>query len=136
MSASVEFSGLDELYAALRALPEEFRQQADPVVAESASRAASAVQRAYDATFQRRTGDLTKNVRAERGGPLTHVVINTAPHAHLLEYGTATRTTHGTGANRGRITGRPVFIPTVTRERLSMVERLKDVVRGLGAEVS
>jgi hypothetical protein len=135
MSADVTFIGLDEFYKELAALPETWKAAATEAARGTADLMAREVRQAYAAQFKMHTGNLVNDIRVEQIGPLTFIVVNRAPEAHLLEFGTAMRTLHSSGASRGRITAHPVFIPLALKYRRQLLERLKVICEASGAQV-
>jgi hypothetical protein len=134
--ASLTLDGLEELRRELAALPTTWRAAAEEVVRGTAEEMARDVRAAYNQRWKEHTGNLTKDIRVEKVGPISYVVVNRARHAHLLEFGTVTRYRHDTGANRGRIDGRPVFIPLAVKYRRRMFERLKALLQSYGLTVT
>jgi hypothetical protein len=117
--------GIDELRRALRALPAELRGESAHIVEARANGAAVAVRANYGAHAY--TGHLQESVVVEHTPTqfgAAAVVRARAPHAHLFEFGTATRRTVK-GWNRGVMPAAPpihAFIPVVMRERRAMYE--------------
>lgn len=129
------FEGLDDLKAALRALPSELAGDASGIVMGAANGAESDVESAYP----ERTGNLKKGLKVETvsAGPYGAGarLINRSPHAYIFENGTQARHTD-IGANRGSMPPGNVFIPAVIRRRRSMYERLKGLLESKGLQVS
>lgn len=123
----IVWDGLEDLKAALRALPAELAADASSIVTGAAQEAADAIRSAYPA----RTGNLKDHVLVTGVSAGTYgagaVVKNTAKHAWIFENGTQARHT-SLGANRGSMPPGHVFIPTVIRKRREMYERLKAVL--------
>ena len=131
----VVWSGLEELRAALRALPADLAAEAGHIVTGAANAAAAEIRRSYPV----HSGNLRDHlvVRPAEGGPFGAgaVVVNTARHAYLFEVGTATRHTD-LGWNRGRMPPARVFIPTSRRWRRKMYGELAAVVERHGLRVT
>lgn len=127
------WSGLDDLRAALRALPAELHGEAAHIVEAAGNAAAFEVKAAYGR--HRRTGNLQDHVKVERlpTGPfgVAVVVKSTARHAHLFERGTQARHT-AIGANRGTMPPGNVFIPAVIKHRRRMYDELAALLRRVG----
>jgi hypothetical protein len=135
------FSGLEELKAQLRALPEDLADEASVIVQEHAQTAAAAVRAVY--ASHRDGGDLTEGVVVEintwgRFG--TSVVVRSkAKHAWLFDHGSQARhyiTRHGVQHLTGRMPARPTFIPTMMRFRRAMYVALADMLRAHGLIVT
>lgn len=126
MAASAGFSGMQELIAGLGQLSATVQAEAGDIVLGAAVTMSSDVKREYGTGP---TGNLAARVVVEKAGPLRVKVRTKAPHAHLYEFGTVQRFTHGTGANRGTMPAKPVFVPAAVRTRKRMVDDLKDLVR-------
>lgn len=133
--ADVVFTGLDELYAELEQLPGTWKAAATEAARGTAELMARDVRTAYAAQFKMHTGDLVNLIVVEQIGPLTFIVVNRAHEAPLLEFGTAMRTLHSSGASRGRIVARPVWIPMAMKYRRQLLERLKVICEMSGAQV-
>jgi len=135
MSATVTWIGLEELQAALLALPADLTELAAAIVAEAADGAAAEIKAAYP---EGDTGNLRRGVRvgtlATGPSSVARVVRSTAPHATLFETGTQTRQT-ALGYNRGFMPGANIFVPVVTRRRRAMFEDLVAVVEQAGIDV-
>lgn len=128
-------SGLDELRAALRQLPETLKEEAREIVRDAAEDARIAVDAGYAkhvVTGSMRGGlkktDITKGLVP--GALLT----NTDPEANIFEHGSQIRKTR-TGTSNPLPPGR-IFIPIVVRTRRDMNGKLINLVRRQGFEVS
>lgn len=134
-----EWAGLAELRAALRALPSELTGEASHIVGGSADDAATEVKAHY---ARGKTGNLINGVVVEHidPGPFAAgaVVKSKAKQAWMYENGTQVRHTQ-TGANRGVMPpakpGR-AFIPTIIRKRKQMYERLAELLKRHGLQVT
>lgn len=141
--ASLEWSGLAELKAALKALPETIAREAAEIVEAHANDAARTVQANYPiapTTKSHRGGKLRGGVTVEinrsRFGAAARV-RSRAHHSHLFERGTKRRNYHG--ADRGEMpeaSPAQQMIPAVIRARKRMVAALIALVRRNGFEVS
>jgi hypothetical protein len=123
----LELVGLEELRAALRALPAELTAEAGGIVGNAGEQAkAEIVQR-----YPRRTGNLRDHVttRTVNAGQYRAAVQvrSSARHAHIYEVGTQARH-NKLGANRGSMPPGNVFVPAVVRQRRQMMERLRDLL--------
>jgi hypothetical protein len=120
----LELVGLEELRAALRALPAELAAEAGGIVDHAGELAkAEIIQR-----YPRRTGNLRDHVtiRTVNAGQFGAAVQvrSSAKHAHIYEIGTQARH-NKLGANRGSMPPGNVFVPVVVRQRRQMMEQLK-----------
>lgn len=135
MSASVKWSGLDELRAELRRLPADLTDDASDIVEGAAQAAKTEI---YDA-YPERTGNLrshlTVALRSAGRYGAGAVVKNTAKHAYLFEMGTQARHTE-LGANRGSMPAGHVFVPIIIRRRRIMYDQLKSLLTRHGLVVS
>lgn len=128
---------MDELRAALRALPEDMAREASEIVQTQAEFARQDIQRVYPSV----TGTLanrvdTSKATTSRFGAGT-VVRSRAPHSAMYEFGTKPRRT-ASGANRGRMPAADAskaMIPIVIRRRRQMVAKLIELVRRAGFTV-
>lgn len=131
MSASLSLDGVKEIREALERLPEQLtRDEFGPIVRASAEGLAGELKSSY----ARVTGTLADRVVVEpgrSGNGLMAKVRSKAPHAHLYEYGTVRRRTNETGANRGSMPARPIFVPAAIRARERMVRACADAFRRL-----
>lgn len=134
MSASVTWSGLDELKAQLRALPGELAGEGAHLVEARANSATQTIGAGYPS----RAGDLRK------GLTVTHtrsafgarsIVKNTDPAALVFDVGSQARHT-SLGANRGAMPANPIFSQTCRRERRAMYQDLSDLLVRKGLRVS
>jgi hypothetical protein len=135
VSASVTWSGLEELKAALRSLPADLADDASDIVEGAAQAAKTEIYNAYP----ERTGNLRQHttvaIRASGRYGAGAVVKNTARHAWMFENGTQARHT-AIGANRGSMPAGHVFIPIVMRWRRRMYEQLKSLLVRHGLQVA
>jgi hypothetical protein len=138
----IVWTGLEELRAALRALPRELQDRAVGSVRQAGYRAGGRIGQAYPASHARKRGGggvrLRQGVRvteeASSVGGAMAVVRSTAKHAHLWEFGTGDR------ANRYGPTGRmvpskygaPVFVAVVEEERARMHAEFVTLLRHTG----
>lgn len=120
--ASVVIAGFDDFRKALRQLPAFLQAEAAPIVKESAEAMAEDLRAGYAVG---ETGNLWKGIRVIHEGFLASRVRSMARHAHLYEFGTVTRSTKRTGANRGKMPAKPVFIPAAIKNRDRMLKRLE-----------
>jgi hypothetical protein len=131
----LELVGLEELRAALRALPAELTAEAGGIVDNAGELAKSEIIQRYP----KRTGNLrdhvtVRTVNAGQFGAAVQV-RSSAKHAHIYEIGTQARH-NKLGANRGSMPPGNVFVPVVVRQRRKMFERLKDLLVHNGLVVS
>lgn len=138
MSVRLEFDGMAELRAALKAMPSELTHEASAIVVSHAEEAERLVESAYP---QGPTGRLRRGVRTQRNLSRTiasAIVKSTAPHSHLFERGTGARRTRK-GWNRGRMPVAPEsqrMVPIAIRVRRRMVNQLIAMVERAGFTVS
>jgi hypothetical protein len=124
VSASVTWTGLDELIVALRALPSELAGEGAHIVEGRANGAAATIKAGYPD----RTGDLRNDLTVEHTkNPFgaRSVVTNTSKHALPFELGSEVRryiTTHGVTHVTGRMPPNPLFSQTIQRERRAMYD--------------
>lgn len=139
MARGVVWSGLDELKLALQKLPPDLAEFGSEIVEGAADRAAFEVKAAYGAHTV--TGGLARGVklRSVRGSNKLVIgtqVINTAPHAHLFEWGTQARhyyTVNGVKHVTGAMPPLKVFVPIVMARRRGMYQQLKSLLVRFGA---
>lgn len=135
MAARVVWDGLEEYRELLRHLPESLANETANFVQAAANSSAFQIRGKYPV----RTGKLRDRVsvaKLKKGKYGTGMVVkNTAPHAKLFEYGTQARHT-AIGANRGSMPPGNVFVPVILKERRSLYEKVKDLLRRKGALVT
>ena len=131
----LQLQGLEELRAALRKLPSELKAEARHIVDGAANGAAADIKAAYPV----RTGNLRDGVSVEHTDPSTFaagaIVKNKSKHAWIFENGTQARH-NALGANRGAMPPGRVFIPTVIKKRRQMQDKLIDLVKRQGLQVT
>lgn len=132
---SVTWHNLDAFKRELAAQPETLTQRSEPIVAQASVKAADEVRAGYSSPHLRQGVSATP-MPTEKPTVITWKVRNSAPHAHLYEYGTETVRITGTGAERGRMPAHPVFFPAVGPAGRSMVDELKRMVTAEGYRVS
>lgn len=139
MARGVIWSGLDELKLALQTLPTDLADEGSEIVEGNADRAAFEIRQAYPIW----TGTLKKGIRLRsvRRGRLVigTQIINTAPHAHLFEWGTQARhyfTVHGKKHLTGAMPPGHVFVPIAIRRRRGMYDQLKSLLVRFGLLVT
>jgi hypothetical protein len=135
MAAHVRFEGLEELRAALRALPATLVGEATGLVQAAAESAKADIVAAYP----RRTGNLRDHVQvttpiASAAGVVV-VLRNTSKEARYFEHGSQVRHT-AIGANRGSMPPGHVFEPRYQKWRRHMWDTLADLLRREGLSVS
>jgi hypothetical protein len=137
VSASVRWSGLDELKAQLRTMPEELTDEGGQIAEDEANGAADDIRQGYQRHV--RSGRLARGVRVThfaRGKFSAGAIVKSAaPHAWIFENGTQARHT-AIGANRGSMPPGHVFVPAVVRRRRRMYERLKELLTRRGLVVT
>lgn len=142
MSATVRWSGLEELKAQLRSLPADLAGEASGIVGAAATEARTEIALVY-AAHVGPTGNLARGLQpvATVAGPVSASarLKNTAKHAWLFDNGSQAR--HWlSGKSTGRMWGRTppthVFVATIIRRRRQMYERLKALLVEHGLTVS
>lgn len=135
----IEWSGLTELYSALRAMPEELTERGAQIVIENAQEAGEEVRHHYESAAV--TGNLASHLKVQvfegdrvRFG-VAAVVKSSAKHAHIYENGTQIRKNKA-GKNLGAMPPAHVFVPTMIRKRRQMMTELKYMLVQKGFEVS
>ena len=134
MSVQWEFKGLEELKAALRALPAELTGEASHLIEAAGNRAVLDLKRAYPVV----TGNLRDGVEVTftTSGVSTRALVRSrAPHAHLYEYGTEARHT-GLGLNRGRMAPTHVFGRTMSNVRRELFDQFRALLERHGLRVT
>jgi hypothetical protein len=132
--ASLTWSGLSELKAELRALPDRLKVEATHIVDAAANRAEADMKAGYGAHVH--SGNLldhvSQTVTDDSAFGYAIQVKNTSPHAWLFEFGSQAR-------HRNLKTWRPmpanhVFIPAMDRNRRWMWDELRALLlrQGLG----
>lgn len=134
--ASVVVRGLKEWQRDLERLTPALKLEAAGIVQRAAEATRDLARPKYPRSDRDTKNHLQDGAYAFPFAPLTWIATNVAPHALIYEFGTVTRTTRRTGANRGRMPARPVIIPTAIRQRALMVSQLKALVRDAGFQVS
>lgn len=132
---SVVWHNLDTFKQQLAEQPQTLTRLSEPILASSSVKAADEVRAGY-ASPHLRQGVSATPMPSEKPTVITWKVRNSAPHAHLYEYGTETVRVTATGAERGRMPAHPVFFPAVGQAGRSMVDELKRMVTAEGYRVS
>jgi hypothetical protein len=144
MTSGVQWTGLDELKAAMRELPRELADRAGGTVRQRAYAASARTQAAYPVSGRRKkTGGLRLRagvdvVEEHSTFGMVATVRSRAKHAHLWEFGTGNRVTN-TGHRTGTMTptryGAPVAVPTNMQERARMYEEIVAIMRTAGVQL-
>lgn len=131
MAGGVTTKGLDELIRTLTDAPKHVRDAGMEIVRDEVEGAASEVRAAYP------DGPMKRGVKVDFPSStlLIGAVKSSSPESHLYEFGTQVRRT-GAGANRGAAPPHPVTVPIAKKRRRRMFERLKQMVKDMGFEVS
>jgi hypothetical protein len=137
MSVTMQWRGVDEMRAELLTLAADLTADVSPRARQRATAAAAVIAARYP---RGRTGRLQAGVMVSADTVTTgHVVAFTvrsrAPHAHLVERGTAPRTTRR-GWNRGWMIGRPVFRPAMQDAQNGFEADVAGALRARGLTVS
>lgn len=135
-SMKVAMEGLDELRAALKALPEDLARDARFRVRAAANAAADDLRAAYPSD----SGNLRRGVRVaveDQAVSVVATVKSSSPHAHLWEFGTQVRRTQRL-LNRGAAPAHfdQGLVGIAQRRRRDLNEELVDIVRKAGFEVT
>lgn len=121
-SVRLTWSGLEELKAALRQLPEDLAGEAANIIEGAWNGAATDIKAGYPSkSGLART--VTVEHRRSRFGAVS-IIRNTSPRALWFEEGTQIRAT-SFGANRGQQKPMHVFYPPIKRARRKGLEDLK-----------
>ena len=132
---SLHWDGLEELKSALRNLPSHLTAEAAALVIAAGTGAKAEIVAAYPIgpTGNLRRGVTTQEQHSQFG--VTVMVKSRANHAWIFENGTRRRQTD-TGANRGEMPAKHIFIPIMTRRRRAMYEALNSLLTRNGLVVS
>ncbi len=132
MSVEMKFPGLDELQAALRAMPAELTGEATHIVEGTLNAAAGEIKSGYPPgeLQDKLDWDLTSD-----GVGVIGIIQNKSPIAWLFEHGTQARHT-ALGLDRGVAPAAHVFVPVILRQRRKMYELLKAMLERHGLIVS
>jgi len=95
MGVTLQWEGLDEFRAALRALPAQLEAEATTTIDGAAQTTADRLTAAYPD----KTGELRAGVSVQKFS-MSAIVVSASPVAHLWEFGTQVRETQK-GFNRG-----------------------------------
>lgn len=136
MATRFEWSGLDELKAALRRLPAELAQEGGDIVVRRATEAKEEIVDRY--AGHRESGNLESHVKVDvdqRPTGASAVVKSTAKHAFIFEHGTQVRR-DSKGRNRGAMPAANIFVPVMIRKRRAMNEDHANLLRQKGLEVT
>ncbi|MEO8680288.1 MAG: hypothetical protein ABI665_14655 [Vicinamibacterales bacterium] len=146
MSASVTWTGLEELRAELRKLPADLTAEATHLVEGAANGALADVYAAYPSRSGNLRQHLTMSAVVTSAFGVRFVVKNTARHAWLYDNGSQTRqfieksgTPHKTGAMWGRDGAEPpthVFVKSMIRARARMYQQLTTMLIQHGLTVT
>jgi len=139
MSVRFDIKGLDDLKAALRALPAELTGEASKIIEGAGNGAVLDIRRAYPGGG---TGNLRAGVSVEFDRSGVHagaVVRSRSPHAWWYDYGTEVRHT-AKGWKRGRMFGRSApthaFGQAMAKVRRRMYEDLGTMLERHGLKVT
>jgi hypothetical protein len=144
MTSGVQWTGLEELKAAMRALPRELADRAGGTVRQRAYAASARMQAAYPVSGRRKkTGGLRLRAGVDTTEELSTfgivaTVRSRAKHSHLWEFGTGLRVTnkgHRTGQMTPNRYGAPVAVPTMMQERARMHDEIVSIMRTAGVQL-
>jgi len=128
---AVQWTGLDAFLDELRDVGSALTAEASAILSANAEAAKTAIAAAYPV----QTGKLQQGlvVRRTRGSLVAGVLlVQTAPHGHLYEYGTQERQNKA-GANRGRMPAHPTFKPLAATHRQTALQAVIDRLKSYGA---
>jgi HK97 gp10 family phage protein len=135
VSARIEWDGLEDLIRKLTDAPREIREEGFAILKESTEQCAAEIAQRYP----KKTGAMSRRLRTIY--PSTQVLVgviqSTAPHAHLVEFGTQQRRTDK-GYNRGKMppADPQVVVPAAQKHRARMYQRIKEMLIAKGFELS
>lgn len=130
----LEIRGLNELRAALKALPPQLVAEAAAVTEAAADSAALEITGRYPVV----TGNLRRGVVVERSHDRVSAssrVRSRARHSHLYERGTTARR-WANGKSTGVMPAAHVFVPIVVARRRLMYAQLVEIVERAGFTVT
>lgn len=137
MSASIQWSGLEEFKKDLRNMPADLADEAGDPVEDAGEHTASSLIQSYPLgdTGNLRGGVSVTTERSQFG--VSSIVKSKSPHAHLWEFGTENRKTRqgwprGTGPEHER----QGLVPIAQRNRRTMYQQLKALLVAHGFQVS
>ena len=137
MATPIVWDGLKEYLDELRRLPDESKAEAAKLIQGGVNAAYVTIARVYDA--HRHTGTLRARLRIStlRGGlkltsgsPIAWLFDNGSQARHYVE---ASGATHATGRMWGRTPPTHIFARTVAKERRTLTEQYKAMLRRRGA---
>ncbi len=131
----LRYTGLRELRAELRSLPENLHGEAENHADARANRAALEIRQAYAIV----SGELVQGVQVEKVQRTRFYagrrVQSKSPLAFIYENGTVARQTK-LGYNRGRMPPKHVFVRAMIAQRRSFYDDLRDMMRRYGLRVT
>jgi hypothetical protein len=128
-----QFTGLADLYEALRNLPEALADEANAILEDETKAAADEIIAKYPEVTGNLKGGVKWSIKTSPYGAIGRVVSG-APHAYIYETGTASRQTD-LGYDRGAMPGKHIFIPTMIEHRRKLEDALADMLRRFGLQV-
>jgi hypothetical protein len=147
MPVTFKLTGLPQLMADLRELPESLRDEGRQIVQAEVNAAEAEVRAGY--AEHRESGNLDRGLQQRHEtasgaavGPgegrygVRIVLRSGAKHAYLFEVGTQLPRKTDKGWNRGPMPAGKVFIPIVIRHRRRMYDRLAQLLVTAGLRVS
>jgi hypothetical protein len=136
MSGSIKMSGLTELQKFISEADEDIRTEATTIVHEATEQTAREWRRRMP---RGETGNLQAGLTTKypAANEIVGVTLSSAPHSHLVEFGTKNRKTKS-GADRGKMPklegDNAGFI--AQRNRSQMYNRLLQMIKRFGFEIS
>jgi hypothetical protein len=137
MSVTLKITGLEQLRADLKRLPEDLQREAAVIVQATADAMAVDVLGQYAV----KTGNLRSHVRVETTsdvvGGVSSRVVSRARHAWLYERGTAGKKRQWkNGKNTGPMPAKKIFAPIAPLRRRIMTAALVELVQRAGLTVT
>nr|ABN71537.1 hypothetical protein [uncultured bacterium] len=137
MTTELKITGLEQLRADLKRLPEDLQREAAVIVQATADAMAVDVLGQYAV----KTGNLRSHVRVETTsdvvGGVSSRVVSKARHAWLYERGTAgKKRSWANGKNTGAMPAKKIFAPVAPLRRRIMTAALVDLVQRAGLTVT
>lgn len=139
MSSSLRFDGLDELRAALRALPSDLAVEASHLVEGAANAAAAEIKAGYKVWSGNLRDHLYVTHQDKGRYGAGAIVTNTAKHAWVYDNGSAARhytTRRGRRHATGAMPPTHLFTGAMIRHRRQMYDGLKAMLERNGLAVS
>jgi hypothetical protein len=135
-TTELKITGLEQLRADLKRLPEDLQREAAVIVQATADAMAVDVLGQYAV----KTGNLRSHVRVETTsdlvGGISSKVVSRAKHAYLYESGSSPRAWKKNGKSTGVMPAKRIFAPVAPLRRRIMTAALVDLVQRAGLTVT